>query len=357
MGIAAKGMELGNKLTSKVAYKAGGGMTDVLSRAGLSPEAAALGGAATNFGIEAIPAFAGGPAAKKATAEQGMALGRRWMQQALQPSKAARDSGKAEQGIETMLKEGVNVSKGGVEKLNKSIDALQDEMTRALKDNPYVIEPHKVVKELDAVFDKYRKQATYKADQKTIQNALNEFINHPLIKEHGGIPIETANAIKSGTYRQIGDKGYGMGLKPDAERDALKGIARGLQKEIAGTPGVPSGIGKRQQELINARDLAEQRVGSAGNRMEAGLAYLISHPWVIPGYIWDRSPMLKSMAARSAYRGTPAGVAGSAVGTTAGAASGMAPRQAPPPPPPAPPQDDLQTGKSQRDRRNSFVRG
>lgn len=370
VGIAAKGMELGSNLTSKAAYKAGQGVTDVLSSGrpsifnpwGIktSPEIAALSGAAANVGVEAIPAIVGGVAGKEATLAKGQQLGRRWMQQALQPSKAARESGDATVAIENLLtaKE-ANLSKGGVERMTAQIDKLDDELTQAIQRAGGDVSTKNVMRQIKGAIAQLRDGLDQAQNSKAVKQEFLKFFTHPNVQQAFNISAETAQKMKRAIYDEIGARGFATKASTKAAGEAgelagKKAVAAGLNEEISRVSPEAAAINKQMAPIIKARDLAAERVSAHGNKMDVGMGWLISHPWAIPGWMLDRSPYLKSIAARAAYRGTPGAAAGGVTGGVAGAVSGMSPREAPPP---APPQDDQRTGKSERDRRNSFVRG
>src|SRR3990167_4916023 len=103
----------GESVSPENAYKAGGAVTDFTG----SPEL----GFATNVGIQALPSILSGTAVKSATSPLLKKGGRFLMQSAVKPSAQNLASGKAAQAVETMLKEGVNVTPGGIAKMGKEV--------------------------------------------------------------------------------------------------------------------------------------------------------------------------------------------------------------------------------------------
>jgi hypothetical protein len=310
--VGGEAMKIGGEKLDKAAYQAGGKVTDITG----SPEL----GFATNVGIQAVPAFIGGGMGKQA-APLMEKLSKELMQSALKPSKAELLSGKGGKAVKTLLDEGANVTEGGVEKLRGRIDDLKSQSAQMVQGSRGVVDKNEVVKELQSTFDKAMKQANPQASLDTINKAAQEFLNHPLFKNANQIPVELANQIKQGTYAALGDKAYGMGLKPAAERDALKGLARGLRQEIEKVFPQIKQLNAKESELINAEMMAKARVLMDSNKNPMGLGWLISHPLEAAAWIIDRSPMAKSLLARAGYSGRER--LPQAAGATAGAAAGM----------------------------------
>lgn len=274
---------------AKGADVAGGAVTDVTGSPAL--------GAAANTAIQSLPAFAF-PAGSQAL----QAGGRRLMQSAMKPSKAMLKSKKAEAGIQTALDEGISVTEGGVTKLRGLIDDLNAEITQAIARSPATVDKHAVASRLQAELNKFEKQALAAKDVATIQNAWNEFLSNPLLVGRRDMPVQLAQELKQGTYRALGDKAYGMGLKPMAERDAQKALARGLKEEIAAAVPEVGPLNARESALINARNLVEDRVLSAGNRNLLGLGPIAPNTGSMLAFLADRSPWLTSLLARGAYQ-------------------------------------------------------
>lgn len=128
-----------------------------------------------------------------------------------------------------------------------------------------------------------------------------DFLEHPNILGAREIPVQLAQDMKNGYQRAIGDRGYGE-LKT-ATTEGEKQIASGLRQEIG--QAVPSVLDPlaREAALINALKLAERRVAVDANKNPIGLGALISQPLALPVWMWDRSPLAKSLTARLLYSG------------------------------------------------------
>jgi hypothetical protein len=301
MSIFGEGAKQTDEAVKGVAYKAGGAVTD-LAAGNVEPETAAKLGFATNVGIQYLPSLLLGQASKSAGAPAMKTGARTLMQSALKPTMEQHRTGKAVKAIETMLKENVNVSKGGVEKMQKLIDQLGDDVAKEIAGSKAMVNKAKVGQELREVVEKFKNQVNPQSDLATIRKAWENFANHPLLKGKIEFPVQTAQALKQGSYRALGDKAYGMGLKPEAEREAQKALVRGLRKEIgSAVPAIEKPLA-REAELINAAKVAQRRVLMDANKNPLGLGWL-AQPWMMPFWMWDRSPIAKSLVARGLYQG------------------------------------------------------
>ena len=307
-----EGMRQTEQLMEKGAYGAGGAVTDIASGAGASPEVAAGAGTAANFGVRAIPSLVGalaGGAAQTATKPVGRAL----MQSALKPSSKDLASGDAAKAIDTMLKGGFNTTPGGVSKMRVLVKKLSGEVDDLIKASPGTVDKTAIRAEVIDQLKKFRNQVNPRSDVNAILKSWDEF-KHTV---GGQIPVPQAQELKKGTYKILADKYAHMGTVGDeagtqAQMALARGLRKGIEKEVPGV--IPKNA--RQQELINAMEIAERRAGIAGNRDIAGIAWLAEHPAAAGGMLADRSPWIKSLLARYLHSGMPA--TGAAAGTVLG---------------------------------------
>lgn len=289
------------------AYKAGGAVTDFTG----SPAA----GTAANVAVQAVPSIAMGPASKLASPSL-QAGARNLMQSAMKPTLEALRTGKAARAIDTMLDEGINVTKGGVEKLRTQIGELNQQIADAIASSPATVDKAKVASELQGTLNKFLNQVNPKADVATIEKAWTEFLSHPLLTGARDIPVQLAQKLKQGTYKALGDKPYGQ--LNGAEIEAQKTLARGLKEGVAEAVPEVARLNARESDLINALNVAQRRVLMDGNKNPAGLGIL--HPETLALWLADRSPLAKSLLARMMYSGseqipaTAGRVAGAGVG-------------------------------------------
>lgn len=282
-------------------YNAGGKVADAATGLGASPEVAAGLGAGANVITESIPMLAGGEVSKLA-APALRAGAEKLMTSALKPGYAELKSGDAAKAVSTMLDEGISVTQGGVDKLRGQIDKINDAITAKLADNPATIEAFKVVRgRLDELKDRVMKQVTPNADVATVEKAVNEFLNHPLLKQVGEIPVKLAQEMKQGTYRALGGKSYGE-LK-GADTEAQKTLARGLKEEVASAvPGIAE-LNAKESSLLNALEQVQKRALMEGNKNAGGLAWLAKNPAAWAAFMADKSSAFKSAVARMVNAG------------------------------------------------------
>ncbi len=241
------------------------------------------------------------------------------MQTALKPGlRAAVKSvraGETPRVVKTLLDEGVNVTPGGIEKLNRIISASNQEIKQAIASVPFEVNPYKVASRLGETAKAAATQVNPAADLNAVSRVGQEFL-----QTHGGaaIPGQTAQALKAGTYRQLGNKAYTGELK-GATVEAQKALARGLKEEIESEfaqtlPGVKASLGlpggidiaaanAREGRAIEALDAVSRRVAVGGNNNPMGIASLaVSHPVTFLTAMMDRHPAVKSMLARGLYQ-------------------------------------------------------
>jgi hypothetical protein len=302
LGGGLKVMNKANELLERGAYNAGGYVTDKATEMGASPEAAAGMGYAANVGVQAIPTVLAGPVAKALTGPVfGEPVGKWLMQSAMKPNVNDLVTGKAGKAAETMLKQGLNVTPGGMAELQNRITKVGNVIEKTLSMSPATVDKKAVAGRLHEALAKVEKQVTPGSDVKVIERAWEEFLEHPLLVGKDAIPVKLANQIKQGTYKALGNKAYGE-LK-GAEIDAQKALARGLKEEIdTAVPGV-AGLNKQQGELLNALGVAERRSMLQGNNNLMGLSLLAENAGAGVGFAADRSSLIKSLLARLAYSG------------------------------------------------------
>lgn len=297
---------------NSIGYKAGGAATDVAAKV-LPPSAAAGVGYVANVAAQAVPTLLGGLGGK-AVEPAAQSAARGLMHSALKPSAKAQDTGKAAKAIETMLKDGVNVSEGGIAKLRGHISDLSKEVAAHIAASPNVINKNAAAQELQLALNKFERTATPQGNIKTITDAWTDFINHPLMQGSNAIPVKLAQEIKQGT-QYLARNSYGE-LK-GAEIEAQKMLARGLRKEIERVVPEVAKLNAKESELINAKLLAEARIFGEKNKDPGGMVWLANNPAQALGWLAARSSWLKSVLARGLYKGAPS--SGAAAGAAYGA--------------------------------------
>lgn len=251
------------------------------------------------------------------------------MQSALKPgiksTIAAIKSGEIPPVVRTLLDEGVNVTPGGIEKLNSIIGATNADIKSAISGLSGTISPLRVTGRLTETARRFANQVNPQADLQAISDVGENFLaahggaTRQVAGMHGlspavvtsGAPAtaptltpQAAQALKAGTYAALKDKAYGE--VKGATIEAEKALARGLKEELA-SEAAKSGIdlaslNAREGAAITARDAIAKRVAQVGNRDPAGLAWLAHSPVTFLVSVMERSPVVKSMLARGLWQ-------------------------------------------------------
>ena len=217
------------------------------------------------------------------------------MQSALKPTVQSLRTGKAGKAADTMLEQGINVSPGGVQKMQGRIADLNSQIAGKIAGSPAIIDKGAVASRIQPLLDKFTKQVNATDDLAAIQKAHDDFINHPLLNGTD-IQVQLAQELKQGTYRSLGDKSYGE-LK-SASVEAQKSLARGLKEEIARAVPDVHVLNAEESSLLNALSVSERRVMLEANKNPAGFGLLTTNPVKFAGFMADRSGMFKSLVAR-----------------------------------------------------------
>ena len=293
------------------AYDIGGKVTDLAAKTGLSAEVSGGLGYAANVGAQAIPMLFGGEIAKGAAPlmERGA---QRLMQSAIKPSAKHIESGAATKAVQGMLEEGISATPAGMEKIKGMVSSLNKQVADKIATSPSTISANQVVKSLAPTLDKFTKQVNPVSDIAAIEAAKDAFLKHPLLTSDN-IPIQLAQQLKQGTYKQLSGKYGELG---SAATEAQKALARGLRTEIS--TAVPEVVKLNAQEtkLLNMLNVTERRAIMEANKNPMGLSLLSANPKALAAFMADRSAAFKSIAARLIYAGReqiPANVARAAI--------------------------------------------
>jgi hypothetical protein len=296
----------------KVGYEAGGKVTDVATDLGASPELAAGLGTVANTGVQTLPMAPVGSMAKNAATlvDRGA---KALMRSALKPSATSPAKGAA--AVETMLDEGYNVSAGSLDAMKTRIADLNKEVEAAIAASNAQIKKTDVAAFTQDAVKKFENRPEALQAIKAAQDAEQTFITHPMQVPGPNMSVQDAQKMKKGYQASIGDRGYGELKTPATEMD--KAIARGLRENISKVAPDVAAPNAKEAELINAAKRLQQRLAVEANKNPLGLGALITQPWMMPVWMWDRSAVAKSLAARGLYAGQeqiPAGLARGGVG-------------------------------------------
>lgn len=272
------------ELSDNFAYETGGKVTDLTGSPAL--------GAAANFLSNAVPALFGGQMGTALNpVTQG--IGQWLMRSALKPSSTV-SAQKADSAVQTLLKEGVNPTQSGVEKLQKTLGVLNGQVDQAVAKSGATVDTRAVADYVPNAYERFKNGPTAVQAAEDLGKVQTSFLEHPNILGAMEIPVQVAQDMKQGYQRAIGDRGYGELKTPTTEGE--KQIARALREQVAAkVPAVVEPL-KRESEIINAVKLAQRRAAVDANKNPLGLGIL--NPAYLPIWLWDRSTLGKAYTAR-----------------------------------------------------------
>lgn len=254
-------------------------------------------------------AIQGATQATGAALGAGMSKAAPWlMQKALKPTQAVLEEYRttAPKLVKSLLDEGISVTQGGVDKLQRLLKSVNSDITDALKSrdsllerlglDPAVVDKRRVAARTLETAGRLAKQTNPTSALNAIGETTEEFLNHPIYP--GNLRLPEAQAMKVGTYEQIGKK---YGELSSASVEAQKALARGLKEEIAAELPQIADLNARDARLLAALDATGRRVAMSNNRDPVGFAWVAQHPVTFLAALFDRSPAVKSMLARGMY--------------------------------------------------------
>ena len=305
--IQSGGFNLGNAATgSRIANGAlrvgAGALTNGVSGGLLNPdnavESAVIGGI--------IPgSVAAGGLAGDAINNGANALSRYLMQSALKPPKGAVLKGTADNAINAMLENGINVTDGGLGKTQSLINDLNSQIKNLIQGSNATIDKGSILPYLNDVKSNAALTPSHVQDLNSIANIEDGFLTMPSAQGNS-IPVSTAQDIKQAIYKRLKDS---YGQIGSAETEANKAIARGLKDNIVSSVPEVAPLNARESGLIDAQKLLANRLAVSGNKDPMGLAALVmSDPKAAAAFMLNRSEIIKSLGARGVYN------AGNAIG-------------------------------------------
>ena len=216
------------------------------------------------------------------------------MQSALKPTMETLKSGEAGAAIDTMLVNGVNVSRSGLDKMQGRVTTLNNNIKDLIASSPATVDKWAVASHVQKTYDQFLKQVDSTSDVAAIQRTWDNFINNPILPDQ--IPVQLAQEVKQGTYRALGNKSFGE--MKGAEIEANKALARGLKDEIAAAVPEVRALNAEESKLLNALPIAERRVLTSASNHPAGLGFLSTNLKNFAGFLANRSDTFKSLVAR-----------------------------------------------------------
>jgi hypothetical protein len=235
------------------------------------------GAASTLAGTLAAPKLAegGGEIAAKAGTKVASKLGNvtdavaeKMYQSALKPGPRSYTPEEVESMVQTGLENKIPISKAGVKRLDGLVSDLNSKIAADIKagsDAGATVNKYKVASRLGDTANKFKTQVNPDADLAAVGKSGSEFLEN----QPNEIPASDAQALKQGTYRQMGDKAYGE--LSSAVKESQKALARGIKEELAEQ--FPEIVPKNAAEakLLGLDDALEAAVNRTRNHNILGL--------------------------------------------------------------------------------------
>lgn len=163
--------------------------------------------------------------------------------------------------VRTGLNSAIPISEEGASNLNSLVQDLNNKVKAQIASNPDApINKFQVASRLNKPAAAFAKQASPTADLNTIADVGNDFLD----TKPGTIRAEDAQAIKQGTYKQIGDRAYGEAST--ARVEAEKALARGLKEELEKQFPEIKGLNAQESKFFDLKGSLEKAVNRAANR-------------------------------------------------------------------------------------------
>lgn len=192
--------------------------------------------------------------------------------------------------IRTLIREGIPVTEGGLQKHERALQSINENVASHIQNSPLMVSPESVANRIEQVRPKFAAQHNPESDLAALQSAKSEYLRKhtvqaPFTKTATGtegelagqlipvgqgstpvlmdIPATEAQAEKIATHGRLRGK-YGE-LK-SADIEAQKALARGSREELAkGIPEIVAPL-KREAGLMEAEEPLERAVVRSQNR-------------------------------------------------------------------------------------------
>jgi len=277
----------GNAIANGLTRIGGGAINGAASAGAVNPESAGVGAVIGG----ATPAVVGGAGYAGNLISNGLSgLSNRLMKSALKPSTVA-DPKDVKTAIDVMLGNGLNVSRGGAEKLQGMITSANNDVNNIVANAQGNVSKQEVLDALQSSTKKFATQATPTKDVQSIKDIADEFST----VWPDQIPVQVAHELKKGTYRVLNGK---FGEQGSASVEAQKDLGRGLKEGVEKIIPEIKGKNKAIQDYITTIDFLNRAAGRNTNKDLLGLALLPSNFAQNAMFALDRSAMAKSLAAR-----------------------------------------------------------
>jgi hypothetical protein len=163
--------------------------------------------------------------------------------------------------VKTGLEDAIPVSVAGSQKIASLIDDLNSQIKAQVASKPgATVNAFDVASRLNDTANKFRAQVNPTADLAAIRDSGAEFLS----TNSTDIPVEGAQELKQGTYKQLNQRAYGeLGT---ATTEAQKALARGLKEELQAQFPEIQGLNSHESQLIGLDEALEKRVSQLANK-------------------------------------------------------------------------------------------
>lgn len=268
-------------------------------------------------------------------------------QSSLRPSLAKKNLPKVETQVSTGLREGIPVSRKGLEQTRATIDDLNAEIADRLRGKSDelgpTISPKHVASRVEGVRQEFD-TVNPESDQAAISGSKAEFLRKhsyeapytkiaPMVDEGEGfspvgegsttvekpLTLSEAQSEKQRTYTQLRKKYGELG---SSTVEAQKNLARGLKEEIVKRVPELAGLNARDGALIELEGQLEKMVAREGNKNVLGLvpATMAHNPFGFLATLMMDNPAIKSRVAIALDRARNS-ITAPSIGRAAAAAS------------------------------------
>lgn len=190
------------------------------------------------------------------------ALSRRMYQTSMKPSTTLGPT-RVGQIVDTGLTNEIPISEGGLSKLNDLVSDLNSKVQAKIQAGSNAgatVNKFDVTSRLNPTATRFATQANPEADMAAIANSGNEFLRN----QPNEIPAADAQAVKSGTYKQLSSKAYGE--LDSAAVESQKALARGIKEELETQFPEIKGLNADEGKLLGLQPVLERAVSRINNR-------------------------------------------------------------------------------------------
>lgn len=305
---AGEMVKKGNELTEEAAYETGGRVAEKTGSPAL--------GYAANVGMQALPLAVGGVSRAVSPALEW--TGRKLMQSAIKPLHADLMSGKADRAAQTLLDEGLNVSRSGVDALYKrasGFDRIVDDVVARAGQAGLTVDKGKVAARVQDYLSKQSKNPFGTNNEKIAEDVITEFMSRPVVAGRAEVPVQLAQDMKRAGYREVKETAYGPNPQP-ARVESQKAINRGFKEELEAVIPELKIPNSQSSRLYNALNVMERRALHEASKDPGSWALLSHSPETFAAITASRSSVFKSLLARALYGGSGVIPVGTGVGGT-----------------------------------------